>query len=177
MIELPISALFSILYQEFRRHWPSRSELSLKRIPSDQIFLREQRDAWVLNGSFMALNPSSVEVRIRGVDLADLTLLNRIKGLPFDTHSVDLSEVEYEYRELDLLEEGKIIPATKRDGHREPRNNMQYSIRYLFERSDEFDSLAEGYDEMRMTIKFQLQGTKHFSESVTLGGPVITDWP
>ena len=163
--------LFSLLSQHLRARWPSRSELRLQRFDEPDTGLQNCRDAWKLETCFMATNPTDIGVRIRDLRLTELTLVSTSYSIPV-AHAVDLSQFDYEERRNELLGDGKLLPVTRVDGHREPRNNMQYSTRYLFSHSEAFDELVSNYDEIRATLTFQLQGSREFSTSVIVGGPI-----
>ena len=165
--------LASLFYQELRARWPSRSELRLQKYDEPYTGLQNCRDAWVLETRFMASNPTDVEVRIRDLNLTKLTLVRTHRDVLIGAHVVDLDEYDYEERRIGLLGDGKIIPSTCIDGYREPRNNMQYSTRYLFSHSEAFDTLVDDYDEIRARLTFELQeGSRSFSNSVIVGGPI-----
>ena len=165
--------LLSLLSQHLRACWPSRSELRLQRFDEPYTGLQNRRDAWELETRFMATNPTDVEVRIRDLRLTELTLVGTRYSIPV-VQAVDLSQFGYEERRNELLGDGKLLPVTRVDGCREPRDNMQYSTQYLFSHSEAFDGLVSDYNEIRATLTFQLQGSRkrEFSTSVVVGGPI-----
>lgn len=175
--EQVIVASWSIPYDLIKlgaRGWlSSRPDISVSWYKNDYTYLRKHRDAWVLEGRVMGTRKNNVIARIRDIELYDLTLI-KPDGIPFladhTRTSLDLSSFNFEEQRVDQLSNGRQFPE---DGNRELQNNMQYQIRYHFERTDALDILAQKHERMEATIRFKFYDRRReFSRFVTMPGPI-----
>ena len=157
------------LIESFR---PSKAELRIHTYDNDHTFFRKHRDAWVLEGRIRARTTNGVRGRIREINLADLTFTRSGPLLALESDNrvpLDLSKLNYSDQNVDSLAPGRLFPSTISDRQSLPKDDMQYQVRYHFDRSDTLDTIADKFDRFEATIEFVFDD---FRKTVTIEGPI-----